>query len=145
MKKRMSAEQRARAELPSRYRKGPIKPLGGEYPGGIKKKKPKPSAEQRRMARERRAAEARRRRKRQAFSAIGRIYWITPKAAKRICSHCGSETAAAIRPRDQRAACESCIKRLGINARQSRTPAVGDVTVRHVEPGGDWTKPTAPR
>jgi len=67
-------------------------------------------------------------------------YWLTPKAWRRWCSHCGHEGAAAYRPRDRKYACEDCIAKLGINAHESKSwrdgggRAGSKVTVRHVDP-----------
>ena len=47
-------------------------------------------------------------------------YWLTPKAWNKSCSHCGTDGAGAVRPIDHRYACEACIDRLGIKARESK-------------------------
>lgn len=68
------------------------------------------------------------------------VYWLTPKAAGKSCSHCGVFGAVAWRPKDHKLACLECIDRLGIHARESRNwreagPAAGaPVTVRFVDP-----------
>jgi hypothetical protein len=47
-------------------------------------------------------------------------YWLTPKAWNKSCSHCGRDGSIAVRPLDRRHACETCINRLGIKARESK-------------------------
>jgi hypothetical protein len=69
-----------------------------------------------------------------------RRYWLTPSAWNRSCSHCGASGSIAYRPLDRKFACESCIERLGIKARQSKAwldggaKARAAVTIRHVDP-----------
>jgi hypothetical protein len=48
-------------------------------------------------------------------------YYLTPKAWRRSCDRSGcDERAVAYRPFDRSYVCESCIERLGINARESK-------------------------
>jgi len=71
---------------------------------------------------------------------VARRYWLTPKAWNKRCSHCGGQGAIAYRPRDHRYACERCIRKRGISARESNawryggSTAGSKVTIRHVDP-----------
>ena len=138
-------EERANATLPSRYRPAPRQPLSGgpltssKAKAEAAKRRSAHQAEQREMAESRRKAAAKRKAKSIRMAKVARRYWITPKAKRRRCSHCGSPTAAAIRPRDQKAACSGCIDRLGIKARQSSTATV-EIRIRHVEPGSPFVE-----
>lgn len=79
------------------------------------------------------------RRRHAARQTAGR-YWLTPKASTRHCSHCSMLGCVAVRPADGKAACESCIERLGIHAHESASwrenggKPYAPVTVRHVDP-----------
>ena len=70
---------------------------------------------------------------------VAGVYWFTPRVWRRSCSHCGGEGSAAYRPRDRKYACEDCIARLGIHARESKGWREGGgragakVTVRRVD------------
>jgi hypothetical protein len=67
-------------------------------------------------------------------------YWLTPKAWRHRCSHCGNAGSVAYRPVDGKSACGECIDRLGIQARESESwrnggaKAGSSVTVRYVDP-----------
>lgn len=138
------AERQSPPDPPSRWRRTGPEPLGG---GPLASETAKAKAGARRAERRRRqrktassaqAAAAKRKAAARRFAEVGRIYWISPKAESRSCSHCHGATAAAIRPSDQKAACPECIERLGINARESSTArAWAGVTVRHLETPAD--------
>lgn len=74
-----------------------------------------------------------------------RRYWLTPRVWDKSCSHCGSDGSVAVRPRDRRYACQPCIERLGIKARESSawrdggSRAGAAVAVRFVPPGARRT------
>lgn len=82
--------------------------------------------------------------KRRASRSLGRsrrVYWLTPKGGGWRCSHCGERGTVAYRPVDHKRACESCIDRLSIKARESVTwreagrRPYAPMTVRYVDPG----------
>lgn len=134
------------AELPDRYRAEPMpKALGGgplasaKAKAANRRRRAETAKQQREIAKQRRRADARRRAKARTLAKTARHYWITPKAHRRRCSHCGTATAIAIRPSDQKASCAGCIDRLGINARESAASrGLAGVTIRHVEPGAPF-------
>ena len=67
------------------------------------------------------------------------VYWLTPKVWREMCSHCDEWKAVAVRPRDYRYACATCIERLGIRTNESRAwrdggaRAGAEVKVRYLE------------
>lgn len=78
--------------------------------------------------------------KRRNVTKTGRRYWLTPKAARKRCSHCGAVGCVAVRPTDGKTACAECVDRLGIKAHEStpwreagRRP-YSPVTTRFVDP-----------
>lgn len=138
-------EARRNAAPPDRRTKPMPEHLGGEPMTSSKakaeatKRRTERRAELQEAAKQRRQVEGRRKAKARRLAKVGSHYWITPKATCRRCSHCPSPTATAIRPSDQKAACPSCIDRLGIKARRSATTtSVSEATVRHVEPGAPF-------
>jgi hypothetical protein len=75
-------------------------------------------------------------------SAARKSYWLTPRVWNKRCSHCGVGQAVAVRVRDNKYACEGCVARLGIRARESKawrdggSRAGAAVTVRHTSKVG---------
>jgi hypothetical protein len=69
-----------------------------------------------------------------------RHYYLPPKAWNKICSHCDERPAIAYRQNPRAFACDDCIERLGIKARESKawreggSKAGATVTIRHVDP-----------
>ena len=67
-------------------------------------------------------------------------YWLTPRAWNRSCSHCANPGSIAYRHTPRAYACESCIERLAIKAKPSKTwreggaKAGSTVTIRQVDP-----------
>lgn len=101
--------------------------------------------------RERRRHKRQREEKQRAARKMAGAYWLTPKAWRKRCSHCGHEGSVAYRPRDRKSVCVECVERLGINARESKSwldggsKAGATVTVRFVRSSRPSLKPTSIR
>ena len=80
------------------------------------------------------------RRGRRQMRGIQRVYWLTPKAFKFSCSHCGADHSVAVRTgKNWKAACQGCVDRLAIKTSESKAleeagGKMNPVTVTFVDP-----------